>query len=104
MSLTAEKIQELKSKHGDLRQLTAEGHTIVVRRPTEVEWDRHVTLMLDQQRRGQAPRALVETATVFPDKETLSALMTKMPGLASTFAAKIGEYVGSGLDVEKKDL
>jgi hypothetical protein len=104
--LTDEKISELKQKHGALRKLSAEGHTIVIRRATEAEWAVFLGYSMDDRKRMDAMRTLLDKTVVHPEPAAFAAMVSGMPGLVQTFATQATEFNGF-LDVkavERVDL
>lgn len=99
-------IAAIKAEHPGhkLRQLSACGVTVIIRSPTEPEWERFQRDSLEPARRSKAMERLVRDCCVFPEKKSVDEFLARLPGLSITFGDQIAELGGITRDVEKKDL
>lgn len=98
-------VAELKQKHGDLRMLSREGKSIIIRRATEAEFEAYMAAMFDPQRKVLAPRTLLERTCVYPDAAELQSILKAQPGLAYRWGDESSDYSGlTNVASEKKDL
>lgn len=99
-------LAELKAKHGELFQLRAAltGDVVVVRRPPEPLWRRFRTQMMDPGKKAYAPEQMLLDCIVHPERKTVQAMFTALPGLVETFAGELATLGGAGQDVQKKAL
>lgn len=79
MSLTPEKIAELKAAHADLICIeVADGQQMVFRKPKRLEFDQ----WFDAQSKGsQAALALSQQCLVYPTPQEYMAVLEKYPGV-----------------------
>ena len=105
-TLDEAQLNDLKSKHGELFQLRAErtGDVVIVKKAPEPLWKRFRTQMMDPAKKPFAPEQLLRDCIVFPDRETVDAMLARMPGLVDTFTGELAEINGAGQSVEKKAL
>ena len=103
---TAEKVEELKRKHGALRLLTNEGHSVIIRRPSEMEWEVFGAMADDPKISGiQRFRHFLDTVTVYPPQADTAAMYASAPGLMNVFGSDAIAFSGAtGTSSEKKDL
>jgi hypothetical protein len=103
--LTAEKIAELKARHGRIAKVTSKSRDgfVVIRMPTLPEYQRATDKLHDSE---ASKRAAYETVgkdcTVFPEGAELVELLAKLPGLAYVAGDEALELSGLGkAQVEK---
>lgn len=95
MSLTQEKIDALKTEHGDLKRVrTKRSGDIVVRGPNLGEWRRWRAESADVKKRAQAVETLVRACVVYPDPPAFSALVEKAPATIEQLAESVLELGG----------
>lgn len=97
MELTEEIIADLKSKHGaDLVAVEVGGQTLVFRKPTGGEWDRHVdTIRADPKELSKSTRVLTNNCCVWPSLAAWEAAVAKEPAAPiNSMMAAINELVG----------
>jgi hypothetical protein len=109
LSLTEEKIAELKERHGEgqLVAITVDsstGEQVVIRRPSRAEWKKFRAHGSDDKRRQHAPENLVRECSVFPDVDRLNALLDRYPGLVETLTIELVQLAGMTDSPEKKVL
>lgn len=101
-------IQAAKAAHPGkkLRQLTAHGATLIVRQPSEAEFARMQVTVADggSSKRMMAANQLIRDVCVWPAPETLTGILSDLPGLGLTLMDEVLDLMGFGGSVEKKDL
>jgi len=106
VTLTDEKIAELKAKYGELHQLSHDGESVVVTRPNRQQWKKFRAFMNDDRKRGDAIESLLRECVVHPSLDELNSLLEVKPGLAEAFGSSVVELAGAAKTeaVEKKVL
>lgn len=79
-TLTPEKIQEIKSAHGNT-PLMAVGDLIVFKRPTRAEYDRWVDAKVAGSSQSDNARQLAQACLVFPKWDEFKELLDQRPSL-----------------------
>jgi hypothetical protein len=97
-------IDELKRRHGTLREWTCSGETVIVREPTKIAYDKFRDWQDDPIRKGSACEAFVTDCVVYPDASGVMGMLERKPGLADTFAIKLSILAGNTRDVQEKKL
>lgn len=101
-------LAELKSTYGDdMRVLEIENMTIVVALPVEdakvqAIYKRYVEKM-DEGKRGEALGGLFPTLCVYPEKDVISKVLARRPGIARVAAVLASELLGIVPGEVKKD-
>jgi hypothetical protein len=100
---TPERVAELKAKHGELMQLgsTKGGGWVVVRQPSEVEWDRFLSLA--EKDKARALKEALAMCTV-ESSAPLASIIGKRPAYAGKLANGLLEWAVGGTDLEKNAL
>jgi hypothetical protein len=103
MSLTPEKIKELKDAHGDLVCVESKSGPLVFRRPTRTEYDRWFDLMQsDKGNASRHARQLAKACRVYPDEQGFDAALDRQPALCSReILDAVTELAGLGDDEVK---
>lgn len=97
MELTQEVIDELKQKHGAaLCAVEVGGQTLVFRKPTSAEWDRHVdTVRSDPKETSRSTRVLTNNCCVWPSLAAWETAVAAEPAApVNSMMAAINELVG----------
>lgn len=100
-------IASLKEQHGDRIELVADedlGIEVVVRPPTDAEWDRFVAQGADESQRHHAPKALARACIVYPAGDELRDLLKKYPAFTVSITKEIVEMAGATKAVRRKKL
>lgn len=103
MSPSDKEIDELKAKHGKLEAIcddTTDEVIVVVRAPTNPEWDRFTAMILDDDQKANASKTLARACTVWPDAE----IYKQRPALVGTVVSQLREMAGSVKSVSRKKL
>lgn len=87
--LTQEIIDQLKSKHGEVRKFSIDkskgGQEFLSRGPSEPEFDRALDKINDGgRRRSEGIREVGRACLVFPDEAIIEAILLSKPGLTLT--------------------
>jgi hypothetical protein len=94
VSLTPEKIEQLKDAHGELRRVKTKRGDVVVRGPSVGEWRRWRAESADAKRRAQSIETLVRSCVVHPEPPAFGELLEKAPALVETLAEAVLELAG----------
>lgn len=97
-------IEALKTKHGEIYEISACGETVIVRKPPKAAYNKYRTYLFDDERRHTAMEALLTDCVIYPDKESLFAMLDRLPGLAETFGSECARLAGNTKQVEVKKL
>jgi bifunctional DNA-binding transcriptional regulator/antitoxin component of YhaV-PrlF toxin-antitoxin module len=100
-------IATLKEQHGDRLELVADedlGIEVVVRPPTDAEWDRFVAQGSDESQRHHAPKSLARACVVYPAGDELRALLQKYPAFTVSISKELVEMAGATRAVRRKKL
>lgn len=101
----AKLVEELKTKHGELHELSApSGETVIVATPSKATWKRFQSQIHDERRRADAIEGLVRACIVHPANGDVELMLDRRPGLVETFGKVIVELGGAGQEVQKKAL
>lgn len=104
MDVGQDVLEELRTKHGQVWVLRALDEHVVVRRPTRAEYKRFRALASDEDRRADAPEALLRNCVVWPDPTALEALLERYPAMGDTFAVELLKIAGSTKDTSSTKL
>lgn len=107
MTLTPEKIAELKSKHNTARiyKMSFEGaFELYLRHPPFGEYQRLMQNVADPKTRAMAQVALAEACIVHPPIEEVRPLLHERPFVYQKIADMLGEEMGSELEAKKTVL
>ena len=101
MGVTAEIVEELKAKHGEVTELKACGYAVLVKSPSRAVWRKFKTFAVDPVKRLDCSEALFKDCVVYPEMAEVEAMLAKKPALAEVFGGAICELAGATEDVEK---
>ena len=104
MKLPQDKIDSLKSQHGEVYELESTGYFLYVRKPSRPEYQRFRDQMMDENRRGRSIELLLKAVVVSPDATGVEAMIDDRPGCVDTFGEMILEIAGSTRDAISKKL
>lgn len=87
-------LDELRSKYGEVLCVSTQLGDIALRPPTGPEFDRLMTMIMDEKKRSKAFEMAIRTCVVFPGVEVLDSWLKKKPGLAYTCGNSFLEFAG----------
>lgn len=100
MSITPEKLAELRQQHGKIlhvkKTIEEEDFAAVFRKATKVEFKRCIAELDEPETKGSAYETIVVACCVFPDRDGIGAMLNENPGLAYTFGNAILKATGLG--------
>ena len=103
MAISEDKIEDLRTKHGEVWQIDALSVDVAVRCPTQGEWRKFITTVSDEKRRALALEELANRVVVYPDTQTWNAMCERRPGLPTKVAEAVQEIATEAqTDVAKK--
>lgn len=103
MGVSSETIEALKSKHGEVFEISACGYDFVVRVPTSVECERWQDKAAEDKKKGiRALGQLVRDVLVFPSLDEYDAILSKRPMLSTSLGGEVLKIAGATDDVEVK--
>ena len=103
MAIDENKIEELRTKHGEVWQIDGLQVDVACRCPTQAEWRKFITTVSDEKRRALAPEELANRVVVYPDTATWNAMCERRPGLPTKVAEAVQEIATEAqTDVAKK--
>lgn len=95
---TEVQLQELRETHGKIVQLESEGVHVVVAKPSKqnigATYNRFIELASDPKSRAKALAGLFKSCLVYPDQQTISAILDEEPGLGASFGSHCTELLG----------
>jgi len=107
MSLTPEKIAELKAQHGELYLLSSDDETlpleVVVKKPGRAQLDRY-THDLMGGKASRAARQLLSDCLVHPSADELDRICAEAPGVPTVLAAELVKVARLDLEITVKKL
>jgi hypothetical protein len=104
MTIDEATLSDLQAKHGEVYEITVDGHSIYVRKPTRPHYVAWKTESYDPQKRMYASENLLRSCTVYPEPKEFSAFLQREPFLADVFAGELLEIAGSLQKAEVKKL
>lgn len=94
-------VEQMRSKHGDVYELTEGGETVLVKRPSRADYRKYRHDRMDDKRREFAYEELFEACLVHPELDAFEATLDRKPALPDLFGASLAEIAG-GEDPEGK--
>lgn len=98
------KVQELKSKHGELVAYEVGGQTVAFRRPNRVDYSRFKKEAFKEELRHTAADNLAISCLVYPDRDAFNAIWDRFPTVVDKAANDLIELMGSEESIKKKQL
>lgn len=95
-------IDQLKEEHDEVYILTADEHEVVVRPPTDKEFERFAASSANDAKLLSAMNTLVLDVTLHPSREEMKALFKRRPGLGASLGKQVVKLAGANLEVEVK--
>lgn len=109
--MTDDKIQELKSKHGEKLKVIPIPATefdaeceVVIKRPPRGEYKRFRAMLFDEEQKAMALETLARSCVVFPEAADFNKMLDERPALAETIGGKCAEFAGAEGKVDAKKL
>lgn len=107
MTLTPEKIAELKAQHGELYLIESEDETVplqvVAKKPGRQHLDRYTQEFM-AGKASRAGRQLLADCMVYPSADELDRIAADAPGVPTVVAGKLVELARLNLEVTVKKL
>lgn len=101
----AELVPGLKQKHGDdIHLVTAEEEQVIVRVPSQAEYQRFLDHAAEKAKRTRAHETLTRSCVVYPEAAEFDRLLERRPGIATVVGDKLTELAGAVEHVEVKKL
>lgn len=95
---------KLENPDKELHKITSKGNEIIVRCPTQPEYQRFVQLAGEPKTKYAALAGLVRSCTIHPKGSELEKLISIQPGVVVTFANKLLEIAGVEEEAEAEKL
>jgi hypothetical protein len=102
--ISEEKLQELKTKYGDVVVVDTKCGDCAFRCPDGTEYERYQSLLYKQETRAKAGLALVLQTLIYPDREKFNGYLKKFPGITTTCTSPVLELAGVDGDAEVKKI
>jgi hypothetical protein len=97
---------QLKEQHGDrIEQIDLDDDLFVVAKPpSEGEYERFTSMLLDDEQKPKAMKTLVLACVVYPPKDEFRALIKERPALIGTIGKELHAMAGAAKVVKRKKL
>ncbi|MGB0890087.1 MAG: hypothetical protein ACPGWS_07375 [Solirubrobacterales bacterium] len=96
-SAPPEIVEQLKASHHEIFKLSVGDEVIIVRRPTEAEYDACLDQLASASGSKHRPVAkLARQTCLWPTKEDFALILAKEPGLGLAFGEKVMGLAGIG--------
>lgn len=91
----AEQIAEHDAKHPEIAVVRTAKGPAIFRRPTRVEYKRHLAMIFDEKKRADAAEFLAMATCVHPPREVFLAWVEEKPGIPLAVADVLSELAGT---------
>jgi len=97
-------LEELRTRYGEVFEVTAGDVTVYCVRPPRSAFMRYVARVQDRQKLLAACEDLVRDCAVHPTGQELEQLFERWPGATLTLAVKLAELAGAAEEARVKAL
>lgn len=90
-----EKLAEMDAKHPEIAVVNTAKGPAIFRRPTRVEYKRHLAMIFDEKKRADAAEFLALATCVHPPREVFLAWVEEKAGIPLACADVLSELAGA---------